>query len=103
MNLIVIIIFIAIVYLCYYKNSSKEKFFPYPNDYIYAKEHETPNKLNKKIDKRCKNKFLLNAVCYPDMNVCQRECRKYSPNGLQNNNYCLDNYNGEVECYPSTW
>ena len=103
MEFIIIIIFIAIVYLCFSKNKNQENFFPYPNDYKYAKEYETPNKLNKKRNKRCKNKFLLNAVCYDDIKTCQKDCSKFIPNGLQNKNYCLDNKNGEIECYPPVW
>jgi hypothetical protein len=102
MEFVVIIFLIIIVYLSCVKNQRKENFFPYPNNYSYEKEYETPKKINKK-DKRCKNHFLLNGICYPDMPTCTKECRKYSPNGLQNKNYCLDNYDGDVICYPSTW
>lgn len=105
MDFVIIIFLIIVSYLLVnFNNQYTENFFPYPNDYSYQKEYETPKNINKKSsDKRCENHFALNGICYPDMPTCTHECRKYVPNGLQNNNYCLDNYDGEVICYPPTW
>jgi hypothetical protein len=99
-----IYIILIIILLLFYFRIQQENFFPYSLGYKYKEEYKTPKKIiNLQKDKRCSDHFLLNGLCYNDMTTCQKECRKYSPNGLQNNNYCLDNYDGNVICYPSTW
>jgi hypothetical protein len=71
------------------------------NEPQYTEEYRTPKRLDKSDD-RPKLQFLLNGIKYKNMDDCVSNCPKYSPGGLKNNNYCIENY-GEAVCYPSTW
>ena len=67
----------------------------------YAEGYITP-KFLVDDDNRPKSQFLVNGIGYKNIHECIRECQKYSPPGLKNQNYCINNY-GEAICYPSTW
>ncbi len=93
MNYIIIIsVFFIIIYILNYNKFSEQ----------YS--HITPEKADcKDMKYMCKRKALLNGICYPNMETCAKECPKYSPFGLKHSNYCIDYYDGEAVCYPSTW